>query len=332
MPKTALVTTTIHVPEAIGLLAQFAPDVPIFIVGDQKSPHDEIVELTSQFSQVTYLRPELQARWKCSEPIGWNCIQRRSIGFLEALAGGAEMIISWDTDNLPLNADYFHDFQNILSQPFNGLRGDTASTWFDPGWLLGPISHRGFPHQMRAPVMIETAIDAKVGVAAGLVLGNPDVDAYTRLTHDMQVHTCSALADAGVVVDPAETHTVFNSQNTAFLRRFAPTMFMAPGLGRYDDIYASLLTQRALADAGYHVKFGRPLVWQQRHAHDLIRDLEDELFGMKHLLEVAEFIDNMPECPSALGTARHFYENCNILNEGTNLAGIAWCDDIGDLL
>ena len=64
-----------------------------------------------------------------------------------------------------------------------------------------------------------------------------------------------------------------------------------PFVGRYDDIYASLIVQRVMLDRGFHVHFGAPFVFQQRNDHDLLQDLRAEIDGMGNTVKLAEWLD-----------------------------------------
>src|SRR5262245_3232642 len=114
--KVAVATTTIHVPKALEFLRRCDPLVGIFVAGDEKTPHDAVSSLVRAFhdpdSPVVYYEPDDQKAigYACSELIGWNCIQRRNIAILEALKWGADIIVLWDDDNLPLNTSYFDHF------------------------------------------------------------------------------------------------------------------------------------------------------------------------------------------------------------------------------
>ena len=77
---------------------------------------------------------------------------------------------------------------------------------------------------------------------------------------------------------------------------------MSPVLGRYDDIIASLVCQKAMRHLGTCVHFGEPFVFQQRNEHDLIKDLKAELWGMENILAVAEFLDR----PLSRGTSVNY--------------------------
>ena len=285
-PKVAIATTTINIPHALGLMRVCDPFVHFFVAGDRKTPIDAATFVNS-IPNAHYIPPSGQDRWACSKLIGWDCIQRRNIAVLEALEWGADIIVLWDDDNLPLDTNYFNHFVSCLAYPFNGPGVIGHDRWFDVGQLLRPIAkHRGFPYNVKPLWSVKPVTSAKVGVCAGLCLGDPDIDAVTRMAIGPEVHNVSELARSGIVVDPT-TWTVFNSQNTAFVRELASFMFMLPGVGRYDDIYASLICQWAMRRKGLHVHFGQPFIWQSRNPHDLMRDLDQEVDGMHNVKSVA---------------------------------------------
>jgi hypothetical protein len=80
------------------------------------------------------------------------------------------------------------------------------------------------------------------------------------------------------------------SPNTAVIRELIPAWFMMPGVGRHDDIYASLIVQRVARERNLHVHFGPPFTYQQRNKHDLIKDLRAILLSAweKPILPLAE--------------------------------------------
>ncbi len=299
--KTALVTTTINVPTVLELYRRHGPDVVFFVAGDLKTPDDAshfVYDLGGH-----YLWPESQKQWKCSDLIGWNTIQRRNIALLEAVKWGADIIVSIDDDNMPLRPYFaWHDY--ATSYNFSGIKVSSSNGWFDVGQLLDPVApHRGFPIAVDPTQWsVSHVTDAKVGVAAGICMGDPDVSAVHRLVLKPTVHRVSELLQSGIVVDLG-THTVFNSQNTALIRELAPAFFMLPGVGRYDDIYASLIMQRVMRDRGLHVHFGKPFVWQQRNPHNLVKDLRGELDGMENIEAFAKYLDNTTFVPPGASIA-----------------------------
>jgi STELLO glycosyltransferases len=341
--KTALITTTVNVPEVLRLHRAIDSDVAFFVAGDEKTPHASVEGLFDDLPEDTgngdlfYYSPEQQRvlRHACSDLIGFNCIQRRNIALLEALRWGADIIVSVDDDNVPMDGDYFSYFKSLLDgEPWNGL--SVTAPWFDPGQLLlPPAPHRGLPIDAQTQFQVRPVVGAKVGVAAGLCLGDPDVSAIVRIALGPTVQTVSELGRSGVVFTPQEdSWTVFNSQNTAFTRELAPALFMPPGIGRYDDIVASLVCQRVMRERGLSVHFGPPFVWQQRNAHDLRKDLRDEAWGVENIGRVAVALDEVTSMTgfSVLDSVRHIYERLggtnHLLPEISVKAALAFCDDV----
>jgi len=314
--KIALATTTIHVPHALKLMRkcsteQCSTDVRFFIAKDKKTPA-EAGEFLSEIDHVHDVLEGTQA-WKCSELIGWNTLARRNIAFLEALKWGADAVYSWDNDNLPVDLAHFYSIEQMLDpwHPWHGIRMTSTSPnpWFDPGSLLIPKTrHRGFPHDMPSRSVAEPVTDAKIGIAAGLIIGNPDIDAVTRMELKPDIGAVHILGSTGVVVDP-NTWTIWNSQNTAVVRELVPSWFMAPGCGRHDDIYASLVVQRVMRERGYHVHFGKPFCFQERNPHDLLVDLRAEIDGMSNVLKLATLLDSIQLFGrNVVDDTRHIYE------------------------
>jgi len=193
-----------------------------------------------------------------------------------------------------------------------------------------PASHRGFPHQLphRQP-RFSFVTDARIGAHAGLVIGDPDISAITRIARAPTVHSFSETLRHGIAVDPRHTHTVFNTQNSAVIRALAPAMLLCPQFKRYDDIVASLVTQRVMRDLGYHVLFGPPVVYQERNVHDLGKDLADEAWGQAHLLQVAHGLDDLDLRGDATvtGKVRTIYRFLDEMMPGVAALAEAWCSD-----
>ncbi len=89
------------------------------------------------------------------------------------------------------------------------------------------------------------------------------------------------------------TWTVYNTQNTATVRDLVPAWFLGPELGRMDDIFASMIVQRVGRERDYHVHVGQPFVVQQRHEHDLVKDMRAEIDGYENVIKLAELLDSI---------------------------------------
>lgn len=300
--KIAIVTTTIRVPEVLRLYRKFMPHAGIFIAGDQKTPSDRLFRFCKTLGDdVFYFPPPLQMEWRIAKLLPWDSMLRRNIATLEAVQWGADVIYLVDDDNIPMSYDHSAAFTFLGSQGdpmkynFSGLEIRSPFHWFDPNELLEPATvQRGFPLGLRGRTeefRVQPITDAKIGVVSGLILGSPDVDAIERMVDNPWRYNVTELARAGVVTNPQRTYTIFNSQNTAFVRELAPAMLMPLIDGkdtRYHDIYASAICQRIMAERDLYVHLGRPFVYQERNEHYLLDDLALEMEGMRKFEEFAE--------------------------------------------
>lgn len=337
--KTALVTTTINVPEVLKLYRACSPssysDTKFFITGDRKTPDDAVANFLHDIPNHVYYGADWQSKlgYACSALLGWNTIGRRSIAILEAVKWGADIIVSIDDDNLPMSTKYFQEYQSVFDVPFSGVSVHGFKGWFDVGRLLDPQApHRGFPFGMESLWCAQSRVNANIGVAAGMCLGNPDVAAVTRMPKELLVHgVWEVLREGGIVVEP-DTWTVFNSQNIAVRRELAPCFLMVPQFGRGDDILASMIAQRVMRELDMFVHFGRPMIFQERNKHDLLRDLHAELFVMENVVKFGDWLNGFefPVGSSPLDMVRMIYTVMNTLSwmpAGVSNLGVAWCND-----
>jgi hypothetical protein len=339
--KTALILTTINVPTVLSLYRAHDPDVRFFAAMDRKTPPEafNLCELDTDNVHVCYPgRPDEQGKFACSDLIGWNTISRRNIALLEALKWGADVIVSIDDDNMPLDSDYFARFKAPLCDtpfsPAGSWSGIQAkATWFDPGSLCfptdgKPVVQRGFPQQLKSETKFATVTGAKIGVAQGMILGDPDTSGVDRLSRRPQVHQVSELLRAGIVTDPRETYAPLNSQNIAFVRELAPCFLMVPSYKRGDDIYAGLVAQRIMRAKGYYVHYGQPFVLQERNPHNLLKDIADEQWASEHILEFAAWLDAFQDQDDVIGMLRVMATNLpKFIPSGTQELWLAWLDD-----
>lgn len=341
--KIALITTTINIPHVLKLYRACGPDVAFFVAGDQKTPHDGVEQLADEVGgYFRYLAPDQQTQWACSDLIGWNTKSRRNIAMLEALKWGADTVVVVDDDNIPMSTDYFDRFEMALGSTFSGPAVGEPASWFDYGqWQFprdggAPVVQRGFPQQILSRDPVNSVVDARVGVAQGVVIGDPDTSAVDRMSRRPVVHQISELLKAGVVVNPT-AKTVFNSQNTAVVRELAPCFLLPTHLwDRYDDIFMSLITQRVMREKGFHLHVGPPLVWQARNPHNDLRDLKSEIWGMEHIVEFAKVLDDMDlgQAP-VVNQVRLIFsrlKNCTWMPPGVSELGLAWCEDVEKVL
>lgn len=306
--KTAVVTTTIRIPKNLeGYTAQFAKyghkDVEFIVIGDLKSPNglqsylDDLKARTG--FPIEHWDVERQKIWlkafpKLDRILPYNSIQRRNLGYLLAVVGGADCIISIDDDNYVTEVDFLGAHEIVGTEASLPMVASSTG-WFNTPSLLEtspqrPLYHRGFPICMRG---VQENLRPSVGrgrvvVNVGLWRGVPDADAISHL--DYPVNVIGFREDfPGRVAIASGTQIAFNSQNTAFHRDLLPCMFLIPmgdyignfKIGRYDDIWMSFFVKAIADHMGDLVCVGQPLVNQERNEHDLMDDLIQEIPGMR---------------------------------------------------
>ena len=276
-----LVTTTINKPtKALNKFIEKEWHDFMVIVGDLKTPHDEYHELVKSHKNIEYLDPESQDKLypQLSELIGWNCIQRRSLGFIRAYQLGAEIMATVDDDNIP----YENWSDNITVNSEIEYDSYKALNVFDPISVTNEkhLWHRGFPIQLtseRELTSHEGRKTRKVLVQADLWDGDPDIDAIQRIAIGPECKFDVQQFYGSDQISP------FNSQNTFLARETLPWYMMLPGVGRMDDIWASFFVQREFPDS---LVYGPATVYQARNEQNLLINLKDEMLGYEHNQEI----------------------------------------------
>lgn len=285
--RRVIVTTTIHPPSEAVLKFQAMKDWDLVVAGDQKTPRDY------RLDRGVYLPPEEQERYDpaLSQAIGWNSIQRRILGLLWAHDMGADIVAVVDDDNIPLEGWG----ENLLvGRDVEMDCYETDLPAFDPvGATNYPhLWHRGYPLQLipKRDYSKKVRKTVHVDVQADFWNGDPDIDAICRMEHAPECNF-----DPVVFPMCANKMGPFNSQNTFMagecLKDYAPI----PHVGRMDDIWASFYLQAK----GYRVVWNKASVYQQRHAHDLVRDMQGEYAGYEKNLSIVQDLVRDPESIAA---------------------------------
>jgi hypothetical protein len=281
--KKAIICTTINSPtEAIVKFSKI-PDWDLVIVGDLKTPHNDFEKISCK-----YLSPTEQHTMYplLSESLGWNCVQRRNIGFVYAYKNGYDIVATVDDDNIP-DDNWGTDI--IVGTKSNLDVFVTEDICFDPfsPYLKKELWHRGFPIQLISSKNdIKKAVQEsrRVFVQSHLVNGDPDVDAIGRISFAPNINLRESFN-----FFTSNKIMPFNSQNTIIHRDVLPYYFMFPFIGRMDDIWGAYILQSFFPNC---VAFGRANVYQLRNQHDLIKDLEDELLGYRESLNLLKDLRN----------------------------------------
>jgi hypothetical protein len=272
--KKVIVTTTINPPTEAIEKFQSMPDWDLVVIGDKKTPSDY------RLRRGIFVTPDEQEKYDpaLSEAIGWNCIARRSFGFLWARDMKADIVAVVDDDNIPLPGWG----ENLLvggEAEVNYYETDLPA--FDPVGATnhGHLWHRGYPLQLlpKRDYSRKTKKKVRVDVQADFWNGDPDIDAICRLEHAPE---CTF--DNGFFPMAANKLGPFNSQNTFITAACLRDYFMFPHCGRMEDIWAAYYLQAK----GYSVVWHKASVYQQRNVHDLVRDMKAEYAGYEHNLKM----------------------------------------------
>jgi len=303
-----IVITSIAAPPLLGELrdhlARFdrLNEVTVWFVADHKTPAAAATLCDAMHDaglDVRYLDIAAQDAWGREHAgdfyprLPYNNESRRNIGYLRALADGCERLIVMDDDNFPTDEDLIDGHravgaaidEPIVNEPA-GYHNVCESLVIDPA---RPIFPRGFPFRRRGLANTNQTTQAppgaRVGVNAGLWLGEPDIDATTWLNG--AVRSVGYRGRGRLVLDQ-RTWSPINTQNTAVARELIPAFCCIPmgatlpggRVERYGDIWAGYFLQAVLTGTPWHVAFGRPLVDHRRNPHDYLADLRHEYWGM----------------------------------------------------
>jgi STELLO glycosyltransferases len=303
--RRALVVTSIFAPtDALRRMVRALDGWSVVVVGDRKTPEDwqldgvRFLSLAEQLESGGALAREL--------PVGHYA--RKNLGYLQAIRDGAGLIAESDDDNRPYD-NFFAMLDRRVhapSVPGSGWHNVYSHFTDDQIWP------RGFPLELitadgAARTGLGPAADHECPVQQYLADGDPDVDAVYRLTSTRQTRF-----RPGSVVFPPGAYSPFNSQNTAWWPQAYPLLYLPSHVSfRMTDVWRSFVAQACLHAAGFGVAFHGPTVWHERHAHDLLADLEQEVPGYLHSARAVDRLSRLPlsSTPGATGeNLRSCYE------------------------
>lgn len=121
--------------------------------------------------------------------------------------------------------------------------------------------------------------------------GDPDIDAIARAVHSPEIEIIRKEPFCSNRMSP------FDSQNTFLTREMIPFFMLMPGIGRVDDIWGSYWLQKKVKSIEPYVLYHTATVYQKRNPHDIVRDMELEIFGYRNALKftTTDSLDSMFE-------------------------------------
>ena len=285
MTKPYIVITTINKPTEAVIKFAALNDYKLIVVGDRKTPPGW------QVQNVEYLAVDDERcnKYQLNEILPFNHYSRKMLGYLHAIAAGAENIIDTDDDNIPKVDWQF--------PPYNGIQDTTDE---DMGFInvyqyytSQKIWPRGLPLRL-----INTNFNfnkkvkkttASVGIWQGLADEDPDVDAIYRLTDN---RLC-IFEEKGPLVLAKGTLSPFNTQNTIICKELFPLMYLPTYVTfRFTDILRGLIAQPIMWQNQYQLGFINATVIQKRNVHDFYQDFISEI-------PMYEFTDKVMEITNA---------------------------------
>ena len=313
------VITSIFQPTKLAVQLSRSDGWCTVIVGDRKSPAkgEWLQAFESQggnASSVHYLSPADQDAlpFATARAVPWNHFGRKNVGYLYAIARGAQVIYDTDDDNELHEPDaggrltraaaalmsssarcdrVCGEQLQSVHNPYPGFSKADATADL-PSWP------RGFPlDRIRDQTSFNTSTcDAScstVSILQSLADNDPDVDAIYRMTRALPLTFDS---HPRLLSLPPGTMAPFNAQATLYHRdAFWGLLLPVTVHGRVADILRSYLVQRLMWGVGQTLGFSSPLVRQVRNAHTYLADFVAEQPLYTQAGELVRHLVGMPE-------------------------------------
>ncbi|GFR73884.1 conserved uncharacterized protein [Elysia marginata] len=294
-----IVVTSILQPTPDVMFLSKIPGWKVLVVGDTKTPGNW------SYPNCVFLNIADQETLGLSlaELTPYRSYARKNLGYLFAVAHGANVIYETDDDNRPL--DMLKSFQ--LAPSMSGLMF-AGEELFNPYHHFGQLTlwPRGYPLGAvgsTQPQLYRLSSKWKTpAVQQGVVNGDPDMDAIFRLTRKQTTSRLQVNFDptGPPVIIPEGVYSPFNSQNTLFRYEALWAMLLPTTTTfRMCDIWRGYWAQRLLWEIGARLAFFPPNAYQQRNAHSYMDDARDEQDMYFETDRLLKFLSNWA-CPQDL--------------------------------
>lgn len=284
-----VVITTIQPPTAcMAALAARLRSIgaPLIVVGDAVGP----VNYELAGTRLLTLADQLSLPYRLAGCLPTGHYARKNLGYLVAMAAGADVIYETDDDNAP-KAHWAPRTMDVEARQLSRSRWLNVYRAFSDD-LIWP---RGLPlNQIRSGELVDRdggqVVHCTAPVQQGLVDGSPDVDAVWRLVLDRPF----TFRTGPSVVLPPGTWCPFNTQSTWWWPPAYPLLYLPSHCSfRMTDIWRGLVAQRCLWATGTSLVFHAAEVDQQRNQHNLMRDFEHEVPGYMNNDAIAQTLDSV---------------------------------------
>jgi len=287
--KKSLVITSIAAPNPVlKKCAEGAKEnkFNFIVMGDVISPPDFKLDSCDFYS----IDAQEALPFKLSKLLPKRHYGRKNLGYL--VAKESEIIIETDDDNFP-RAEFWAQRERVVAAEQVEKKG-----WYNvyAAFSKENIWPRGFPLE----VLQDADPSAKHSsgkvqsidcpIQQGLADENPDVDAVYRMTmklpFDFDKRNSLALGNG--------TWCPFNSQNTTWFKAAFPLMYLPSYCSfRMTDIWRSFIAQRIAWTCNWNILFHNATVWQERNAHNLLKDFADEVPGYLNNAKICKDLEEL---------------------------------------
>lgn len=305
------VVTTINPPTPATEKQANLPGWCMVVVGDKKGPHS--YPLNQPKSEVIFLdvkkQEDLITDFPFIKNLPWNHFGRKNLGYLYAIAKGAQNIYDFDDDNLltarhlhlPGSKEYISSYQNNSHIVINNQLHFQEPVCYNESVLNPyPLFHptnpqawpRGYPLEKikstlynRNPFPIKTNSfdNHNIGVVQYLANNDPDVDAIYRLTQPLPFDFSSKSSPQLVLpyncADKRKrlVFAPYNGQATLHLYSALWSLLLPVTIhGRVSDIWRGYAAQRIFSDINIRLSFHAAIVVQYRNSHNYLADFDSE--------------------------------------------------------
>lgn len=261
------------------------------VIGDRKSPSDFDLAGCEFYSLECQRALPFSYASLCPE----RSYARKNIGYLLAMQGHAEFIAETDDDNFPRDDFWLPRNALVTGSVVPGEGWVNAYNYFSDSFIYP----RGYPIELARPeaaflVRKPQATEAYCPIQQGLADGNPDVDAVYRMLYPLPF---DFRQDVPLILNEKQW-CPFNSQNTTTFSEIYPLLYLPAHCSfRMTDIWRSFVAQRILWTMGGNVSFHSATVYQERNAHNLLRDFSDEIPGYLNNEKIAKKLDSLELLP-----------------------------------
>ena len=230
------------------------------------------------------LQQRLAKSSRFASRIPWNHFGRKNLGYLFAIANGAQRIWDFDDDNMLLSSDKILPRPEDTSESFLTIK-DVEQIAINPYPLLGAQYFawpRGFPldfirengtQPTEAQIVEMNSLVGSVGVIQALANEDPDVDAIYRLQRELPFGFNGLFQKNKLLLVPLDSYIPWNAQATLFRDKGAMWSAYLPISihGRVSDIWRSFIAQRMFRDTCIRTAFmTEATVRQTRNPHSYL--------------------------------------------------------------